>query len=68
VIAAVALAGVNRREDGRGSQFRRQTIPDFQVPFDLTCAICDFAARCGHINAASAQLLAANFAFDDVHR
>jgi outer membrane protein len=67
LIAAVSLVGVNRQEAGLGSQFYRQTIPDFQVALDLTYTIFDFGTRHGRINA-SAQLLASNFAFNDVHR
>ena len=67
-LAAVALAGVDRSEEGLGSQFFRQTIPDFQLSLDLNYKIVDFGARRGRINAESARLLSSNFAFNDVHR
>jgi outer membrane protein TolC len=67
-LAAVALAGVDRSEEGLGSQFFRQTIPDFQLSLDLNYTIVDFGARRGRINAESARLLSSNFAFNDVHR
>ena len=35
---------------------------------DLNYTIFDFGGRAGRINAARAELLAANFAFNDVHR
>src|SRR5215472_19194843 len=67
-LAAVALAGVDRSEEGLGSQFYRQTVPVFQLSLDLTYTIFDFGARRGRINAERARLLASNFAFNDVHR
>jgi outer membrane protein TolC len=67
-LAAVALAGVDRQEAGLGSQFYRQTIPNFQISLDLNYTIFDFGARRGRINAESARLLASNFGFNDVHR
>ena len=39
-LAAVALAGVDRSEEGLGSQFFRQTIPDFQLSLDLNYLDC----------------------------
>ena len=35
---------------------------------DLNYTLFDFGARAGRINEAKAQLLAANFAFNDTHR
>jgi len=67
-LAAVALSAVNREEIPFGSQFYRQTVPAFQMTLDLNYMIFDFGARRGRIDAARAQLLAANFAFNDVHR
>jgi len=67
-VTAVALAAVDRQEAGFGSQFYRQTIPNFQIALDLTYTIFDFGARRGRINAERARLLAANFGFNDVHR
>jgi outer membrane protein TolC len=67
-LSAVALAGVSRDEAGSGNRFYRQTMPDFQVELDLNYTIFDFGARRGRIDAAGAQLLAANFGFNDLHR
>jgi outer membrane protein TolC len=67
-LSALALAGVDRSQIPLGSQFFRQTIPEFEVSLDLSYTIFDFGARRGRINAESARLLAANFAFNDVHR
>src|SRR6516162_6018046 len=44
-LAAVALAGVDRSEEGFGSQFYRQTIPNFQLSLNLTYTIFDLGAR-----------------------
>ena len=68
MLAAVALANVDRSEEGFGSQFYRQTIPNFQLSLNLTYTIFDFGARRGRINAEVARLIASNFAFNDVHR
>jgi outer membrane protein TolC len=38
------------------------------VALDLNYTVFDFGARAGRINAEKAQLLAANFAFNDTHR
>ena len=67
-LAAVALAGVDRSEEGLGSQFYRQTIATFELSLNLNYTIFDFGARRGRINAGIARLLSANFAFNDVHR
>ncbi|MBV8730613.1 MAG: TolC family protein [Acidobacteriia bacterium] len=67
-LTAAALAGLDRSEAGFGTQFYRQTVPNFQISLDLTYTIFDFGARRGRINAESARLLAANFFFNDVHR
>lgn len=67
-IAAAALAGVDRGQVYLGDRFFRQTIADFQVALNLNYTIFDFGARAGRISAAKAEALAANFAFNDVHR
>lgn len=68
MLAAVALAGVDRQEAGLGSQFYRQTIPNLQISLSLNYTIFDFGARRGRINAESARLLASNFGLNDVDR
>ena len=67
-LAAAALAGVSRVEDYVVDRFVRQTVGDFQVALNLNYTIFDFGARAGRINAAKAEALAANFAFNDTHR
>ena len=67
-LAAVAMSLTSRSEDLSASGFVRQTVQDFQVALDLSYTIFDFGARSGRIDAAKAQVLAANFAFNDAHR
>lgn len=67
-IAAAALSDTERSEEYLGTRFFRQTIQDFQVALDLNYTVFDFGARAGRINSAKAQVLAANFAFNDTHR
>jgi outer membrane protein TolC len=67
-LAAAALAGVDREEEYLATRFFRQTVGDFQVALDLNYTVFDFGARGGRINAAKAEALAANFAFNDTHR
>jgi outer membrane protein TolC len=67
-VAAVALASVDRSEEGLGSQFFRQTVGTFDVSLNLTYTVFDFGARRGRIDAESWRLFSAKFAFNDVHR
>lgn len=67
-IAAAALSETDRSQEYLATRFFRQTIQDFQVALDLNYTVFDFGARAGRINAAKAQVLAANFAFNDTHR
>jgi outer membrane protein len=67
-LAAAALARATRTEDYVADRFLRQTIVNFLVILDLNYTIFDFGARAGRINAAKAEALAANFAFNDTHR
>jgi outer membrane protein len=67
-LAAAALSETGRSEVLFGSRFDGQAIQEFQVALDLNYTVVDFGARRGRINAARAQLLAANFAFNDTHR
>jgi len=67
-VAAAALSGVDRGQVYLGDRFFRQTIADFQVALNLNYTIFDFGVRAGRINAAKAEALAANFAFNDTHR
>jgi outer membrane protein TolC len=67
-LAAVALSGVDREQVYLATRFFRQTIGDFQVALDLNYTVFDFGARAGRIDAAKAEVLATNFAFNDTHR
>jgi outer membrane protein len=67
-LAAAVLSQTNRQETYLGTRYFRQTFQDFQVAFDLNYTVFDFGARTGRIAAASAEVLAANFAFNDTHR
>lgn len=67
-LAAAALSQTNRGQAYLGTRFFRQTIQSFDLALDLEYTVFDFGARAGRIDAAKAQLLAVNFAFNDVHR
>lgn len=67
-LAAAALSQTTRQEAFFGNRFYGQVAQDFQVEMDLNYTVFDFGARAGRISAAKAQLLAANFAFNDTHR
>ena len=67
-LAAAALSHTARQEAFFGSRFYGQVVQDFQVELDLNYTVFDFGVRSGRINAAKAQVLAANFAFNDTHR
>jgi outer membrane protein len=67
-LSAAALSQTSRSEAFFGAQFFRQTVQDFELALDLHYTIFDFGARSGRIDAARAQLLAANLAFNDTHR
>jgi outer membrane protein len=67
-LAAAALSQTGRDEAFFGNRFNAQALQDFEVALDLSYTVFDFGARRGRINAAKAQLLGANFAFNDTHR
>jgi outer membrane protein TolC len=67
-LAAAAHSGVTRSQVYLIDRFYRQTVGDFQVELDLNYTLVDFGARSGRIAAARAEVLAANFAFNDTHR
>jgi outer membrane protein TolC len=67
-LAAVVSTQVGRSEILFGNQFIYQTIGGFQLAMALSYNVFDFGARAGRINAASAEVLAANFGFNDAHR
>src|SRR6266404_7333744 len=67
-VAAAALAGANRTHAYLEDRFFRQTFGDFEVALNLDYTVFDFGARAGRIDAAKAEVLAANFAFNNTHR
>src|SRR6201997_53447 len=67
-ISALALARTVRQNDLYADGFYRDTTGVFQPALNLSYLIFDFGGRSGAINAARAEMLAANFAFNDVHR
>ena len=67
-LVSLAQLGVDREEIPFGTQFFRQTVPEFEVALELNYTLFDFGARRGRISAESARLLIANFLFNDVHR
>jgi outer membrane protein TolC len=68
LLSAAVVSAVQRQEIPFGIQFYRQTVPAVQASLDLSYTVFDFGARRGRIDAERARLLAANFAFNDVHR
>lgn len=67
-LAAAATSQTNRSEVLFANRFYGQVVQEFQVELDFNYTVFDFGARSGRINAAKAQVLAANFAFNDTHR
>lgn len=67
-LAAIASAAVDRAEIPNGERFYRQTVPSLSASLDLYYLIFDFGARRARIDQSTARLLAANFAFNDIHR
>jgi len=67
-ISAVALARTVRQNDLYAGGFYRDTTGAFQPTLNLSYLIFDFGGRSGAINAAKAEMFAADFAFNDVHR
>jgi outer membrane protein len=67
-LAAAALSETRRSEADFGDRFDSQLVQDFEIAMELNYTIFDFGGRSGRINASKAQLVAANFAFNDTHR
>jgi outer membrane protein TolC len=67
-LAAAAVAGVHRDEIYFTNRFFRQVTGHYQAELHLNYTVFDFGARAGRIAEAQAELLAANFAFNDTHR
>jgi outer membrane protein len=68
LLAVQAVTGMTRVELLLNARYYRQTLAEFDLPVELNYTIFDFGARSGRIDEAKANLLAANFAFNDVHR
>jgi outer membrane protein len=68
ILTAAALSRTWREEVYLGTRFYRQTKQDFEAALELNYTVFDFGGRSGRINAAKAEALVANFAFNDVHR
>lgn len=67
-IAAVALAASIRQAALIGEFFHRQTIGLFEPVLHVDYLVFDLGGRSGAIDAAKANLLAADLAFNDTHR
>lgn len=67
-IAAVALASTIRQAPLIGEFFHRQTIGLFEPAVHVEYLVFDFGGRSGAIDAAKANLLVSNLAFNDTHR
>lgn len=67
-LAVSALSQTSRVETYLNTRFYRQTFQSSDLVLDLRYTIFDFGARAGRIDAAKAELLGANFTFNDVHR
>jgi outer membrane protein len=67
-LAVAALSATRRAEIFFITSFLRQTTQYFQVTLALNYTVFDFGARSGRIDAAKAEVLAANFGFNDIHR
>jgi outer membrane protein len=67
-IAAVALGSTIRQATLIGEFFHRQTLGIFEPTLHVEYLIFDFGGRSGAIDAAKANLLVSNLAFNDTHR
>jgi len=67
-LAAAALARATRSDVLVDNAFVREQIRSAALTFDLTYLVLDFGGRAGRIDTARAETLAANFAFNDIHR
>jgi outer membrane protein TolC len=67
-IAAVALAATSRTAALVDQYFQRQTLGVFQPTLHVEYLVFDFGGRSGAIDAAKANLLISNLAFNDTHR
>jgi outer membrane protein len=68
LLSAVVTSGIQRIETPFVTRFYRETVPALEASLELSYTIFDFGARRGRIDAERARLLAANLAFNDIHR
>jgi outer membrane protein len=68
VLVAAAISQTTRDEILINNRFYRQTVQDFAAALELNYLVFDFGGRSGRIDAARAETLVANFAFNDTHR
>jgi outer membrane protein TolC len=68
VLTAVAAAQVERLALLINTNFIRQTVSTVQPALTLNYTILDFGRRSARVEAASAELLATDFGFNDTHR
>lgn len=66
-LAAVAIGSTARVQILFNSEYFRQTYGTFEPELHVEYLIFDFGSRSGAIDAAKANLLAANLAFNDTH-
>ena len=67
-LAATAVSQFTHGNAFFGASFYRQNIGELEGGLELSYTVFDFGARAGRINAAKAELLAANSSFNDAHR
>lgn len=67
-LAAIALSQTAREQAYLDTRYYRQTLQSFDTALDLNYTILDFGGRAGRIDTAKAELLAADFAFNDALR
>jgi outer membrane protein len=67
-LTATALSQFTRGNAFFGANFYRQNIGEIEGTLELSYTVFDFGARACRINAAKAEVLAANSSFNDSHR
>ncbi len=67
-LAATASAQINRSVTFFGTAYYPQRVGELEAGLELDYTVFDFGARAGRISAAKAEVLAANFGFNDTHR
>jgi outer membrane protein TolC len=67
-LTAAALAQTSRSDVLVGNRFFREDVNNATLTFDLSYMALDFGGRAARIERARAEALAANLAFNDVHR